>query len=84
MFKKWYSANVSGDQGLIISEEDGKNIAVSYDAKDAPLIAAAPELKQALDNMLVLVERYLSEEQEYIWRPQIEAAREAARKAEGK
>lgn len=45
----WYVANNSNDsQGLVISETTGQNIAVSYDVKDATLIAAAPELLEAL------------------------------------
>ena len=44
---KWYTAN-AGDQGLIIDEETGRNVAVSYDKKDAKLIAAAPDLLDAL------------------------------------
>lgn len=45
----WYEANMGNDhQGLVISESDGANIAVVYDKKNAPLIAAAPELLAAL------------------------------------
>ena len=43
----WYKANMGTDQGLIIDEKTGKNIAVSYDIKDADLIAAAPDLLHA-------------------------------------
>ena len=49
MENKWYVGNNSNDsQGLIIDENTGRNVAVSYDAKDAALIAAAPELLAAL------------------------------------
>lgn len=46
----WHSAKTSGDQGLIISE-DGKNVAVSYDKKDAALIASAPSMLEALKKL---------------------------------
>jgi len=45
--KKWYEGNTGNDQGLIIEEGTGKNIAVSYDKGDAPLIAAAPDMLEA-------------------------------------
>lgn len=48
----WYTAKTSGDQGLIIEEETGRNVAVVYDKKDAPLLAAAPELLQAVKEIL--------------------------------
>lgn len=44
----WYEANSPGHQGLVISESTGMNIAVTYDEKDAALIAAAPEMLEAL------------------------------------
>jgi hypothetical protein len=47
----WYQANTGNHQGLIISEATGANIAVVYDKKDAPLVAAAPELLEALKDM---------------------------------
>jgi hypothetical protein len=43
----WYKAKTGNDQGLIVEEQTGKNIAVSYEEKDAHLIAAAPELLEA-------------------------------------
>ncbi len=44
MKKKWHETKMGNDhQGLII-DENGKNIAVSYDKADARLIAAAPEM----------------------------------------
>ena len=50
MENKWYVGNNSNDsQGLIIDENTGRNVAVTYDAKDAALIAAAPELLAALE-----------------------------------
>lgn len=43
----WYAKEASAGQGLIISEADGRNVAVTYDKKDAPLAAAAPDLLAA-------------------------------------
>ena len=40
----WYEANTGNHQGLIVDEDTGETIAVSYDKKNAKLIAAAPEL----------------------------------------
>jgi len=50
MTTKWYAkrAGGHGGQGLVIEEDTGRNVAVSYDEKDAPLLAAAPELLAAL------------------------------------
>lgn len=47
----WYSSRQSPDaiQGLVISEASGVNVAVTYNPKDARLIAAAPELLAALE-----------------------------------
>lgn len=40
-------------QGLIYAETTGENVAVSYDAKNAALIAAAPELLETtIENAL--------------------------------
>ena len=43
---KWYtSTNPEEDrQGLVIDEETGQSVAITYDPKHAQLIAAAPEL----------------------------------------
>lgn len=48
----WYAASTGNHQGLIISEHDGSNVAVSYDAKDARLIALAPEMLDGLEMTL--------------------------------
>ena len=44
----WYTGKVSGGQGIVIEEGTGRNVAVAYDEKDTPLLAAAPELLKAL------------------------------------
>jgi len=49
----WYEANTAGDhQGLVISENTGENIAVSYDKKNAALIAKSPEMVEAIERLL--------------------------------
>jgi hypothetical protein len=40
----WHSSKAGNDTQGLIYGDDGKNVAVSYEAKDAPLIAAAPDL----------------------------------------
>ncbi len=56
----WYAktANLGSphEQGLIIDEETGDNIAVTYDPKHAPLIAAAPEMLAALEWLVMRTE----------------------------
>ena len=48
----WYAKTINKDsaheQGLIIDENTGANIAITLDPKDAILAAAAPELLEAL------------------------------------
>ena len=47
----WYEARTGNHQGLICSD-GGANVAVAYDKEDAALIAAAPELLEALEGIL--------------------------------
>lgn len=51
MKNTWYTAETGNHQGLIIDEQTGANIAVTYDKAHAPLIAAAPELLAALEGL---------------------------------
>ncbi len=44
----WYAKKGSGGQGIVIDEKTGRNVAVAYDKKDSELLAAAPELLEAL------------------------------------
>ncbi len=48
----WYVGKTGNHQGLVISEADGRNVAVTYDSKDAPLVASAPALLEALRALL--------------------------------
>jgi hypothetical protein len=40
---KWYPSSTGTDQGLVIEETTGDNIAVTYKAENAPIVALAPE-----------------------------------------
>lgn len=46
--QNWYAPKSNSHQGTIVSESDGRTVAVAYDKADAPLIAAAPLLLKAL------------------------------------
>jgi len=49
---KWYTSGTAynaHDQGLVIEEKTGKTIAVTYKQENARLIAATPELLDALE-----------------------------------
>ena len=46
----WYESSTSNGQGLIASEKTGESIAVSYDKKNAQLIAAAPKLLECIQD----------------------------------
>jgi hypothetical protein len=47
----YYHKTTSGDQGSVIDEQTGRTVAIVYDAKDAPLLAAAPALRDALQRL---------------------------------
>ncbi len=86
----WHCGNLSGSQGLVIDDEDGRSVAVAYDTKDTPLLAAAPEMYEAIQRMIIIIEAcdallyeydpvVFKDENDYLGH-----AREVARKAEGK
>ena len=54
---KWYTkTDTKKDlQGLVIEEETGRNVAVTYNPEDARLVAAAPELLDTLRAAKVVV-----------------------------
>lgn len=80
----WYSnAKPSSAQGLIYEEHTGRNVAVTYDPKDAHLIAAAPDLLAALRRALEVIEGEYPADDE-IAAPVIAQCREAIAKAEGR
>ena len=52
----WYTTTKKEDlQGLVIDEETGQNISVTYNPKHAALVAAAPRLLQFVND----IERYI-------------------------
>lgn len=57
--EKWYKVKTENHQGLIISEIDGRNIAVTYDEKDADIVAAAPEMLAELKALVKVVDQFL-------------------------
>lgn len=44
---KWYMSNTGNHQGLVIDQQTGETIAVTYKKENAALIAAAPYLLEA-------------------------------------
>lgn len=76
----WYYNVTSAEQGLVYSEQDGANIAVAYDAGDAPLIAAAPEMLEALEAALRVLE---NEPENAIYKDHTALVRTAIAKAKG-
>jgi sugar phosphate isomerase/epimerase len=72
----WTGQVTSSDQGLIIDDETGRNIAVAYDPKHTNLIAAAPDLLEAL---LLCVDAL----EDGHWQETKQAARAAIAKAKG-
>lgn len=46
--ESWYVKKTSGNQALILDEKTGKDIAVAYDAANAPLLAAGPDMLEIL------------------------------------
>jgi hypothetical protein len=49
MNPNWYhNTKPDSSQGLVIEETTGRSVAVAYDPKDTPLLAAAPKLLEAL------------------------------------
>ena len=53
MEKNWCVGNNASDmQGLVIDENTGENIAVTYKTENAPLVAIAPEAVELLAEIL--------------------------------
>ena len=73
--ESWYAANMgNGSRGLIVDEKTGANIAVAYDRKHAPLLAAAPAMYEALKDALSCIEQTLSRKEINERRDRINAA----------
>lgn len=75
----WYSSRTGNHQGLVISEATSENVAVTYNgAADACLVAAAPELLAALEQIAKWVDCGCDPS-----RKSMDAARAAIAKAKG-
>lgn len=60
---RWHAArrvNIH-DQGLVIDDATGENIAVTYDGIHAPLVAAAPQLLHELEGLVETYAQALSD-----------------------
>lgn len=73
----WYVVSTGNHQGLIVEETTGANIAATYNKHDAPLVAAAPELLEALERCQIRLFMLEGNCDEY------ELARKAIAKAKG-
>lgn len=60
----WYVGNTGNHQGLVIEETTGRDVAVTYDKKDAPLVAAAPRLVETLRDMIALAAHSILHDEE--------------------
>ena len=78
---KLYHTNLEGphDQALIIDEETGRNVAVVYDKKDAPLLAASADLLEACKMTLAEIRK---RNQCQFWNKQWPVLESAVNKAE--
>lgn len=47
----WHKSSTGNHQGLVISEVTGANVAVTYDEKDADLVAASAEMFEVLNRV---------------------------------
>lgn len=81
----WYDGKMAtnSDQGIVASEITGESIAVIYDKKNLPLIAAAPELLEALKLLADYAERVSADicDQDTGWFYQFGAATDKANNA---
>lgn len=82
--ERWYT-NTKPDalQGLVTSEADGRNIAVTYDPEDAALVAAAPEMLACLELAIEEVEGFQHRTGVHQFAGWIIKTRDAIRKAKG-
>ena len=48
----WHANNNQNGQGLVIDDETGRTVAVAYDGNDTPILAASPELLDALTDLV--------------------------------
>lgn len=80
----YYVASTGNHQALVIAEQTGANIAVAYDKKDAPWLAVAPELLDALrDSLSLLIGQFPDGTNTSCVQRTIDAARAAIAEATG-
>lgn len=60
--KNWYVASTMNDQGLVVDENTGENIAITYKAENATLVASAPEAIRLLAETLDMLNNMTSKE----------------------
>lgn len=62
--KQWYAQRTNKEskrgQGMVVDEQNGRTVAVSYDAEDTALLAAAPMLLNALKAQIECTERLVT------------------------
>lgn len=81
--EEWYAKPGSGGHGLVISAKDGRTVAVAYDDKDTPILAAGPELLGLLEDAAFQLERLSGHNLEVYSRTFAALARAAIAKARG-
>ena len=53
----WYhKTKPEASQGLVIEYATGRTVAIAYDPKDTALLAAAPKLRECLEDIVRLAE----------------------------
>ncbi len=72
---KWHKAKTSNGQGLIIDDETGANIAVTYDEKHADIVAAAPEMLKELKSTRLMLYAWRGVQERQGWGPHPELER---------
>ena len=86
----WYAANMGNDyQGLVIDEKTGANIAVTYDKRHAPFVAAAPAMYEALQDAYgklcyLAPDKFDDEEHAANWQRDLSTMLAALTQAEGR
>lgn len=58
----WYKSNTGNHQGLVVDQDTGESIAVTYKKENAGLVAAAPELLAACQAMEMISSLWLPTE----------------------
>ena len=78
----WYSSKTDSHQGLVIDEDTGENIAVTFKKENAQLVASAPKLLKACKIALTAIEEASVDNIES-WMGEIRVLYEAILEAKG-